>query len=145
MDVPFKFQVNEAIIVKFYTVNKNWSCTQLYESIQQTIERDYNLVNIRLSVTGIELPSGSSNVPFVSFLNSFNFNTLAFHLSGDLQERSVSPPQPTVCSICLTNCRNIVFLPCRHLVTCSICANRESIDTCVVCRSFIATKLEVYT
>ena len=142
MEVPFKFQVNDAIIVKLYTVNKNWSCTQLYESIQRSIERDYNLVNIRLSVTGIELPAGCSNMTFVSFLNSANFNTLAFHLSGDLRS---APLSPTVCSICLTNCRNIVFLPCRHLVTCSVCANRESIDTCVVCRSEIATKLEVYS
>jgi baculoviral IAP repeat-containing protein 7/8 len=46
------------------------------------------------------------------------------------------------CKICFEKKLDIVFLPCRHLVTCSQCAT--SVDKCVVCRKTIEILLKIY-
>jgi hypothetical protein len=46
------------------------------------------------------------------------------------------------CRVCYNEESNILFLPCRHLVTCPTCA--ASVANCPVCRSPIETTLQVF-
>lgn len=46
------------------------------------------------------------------------------------------------CVMCLENDRNVVFLNCRHCVSCQTCSVR--IDDCPVCRKPIFEKMKIY-
>ena len=47
-----------------------------------------------------------------------------------------------VCSICLEEPRDIVFLPCGHICVCSKCS--EMVEKCPVCRGRIDSKSVVF-
>ena len=46
------------------------------------------------------------------------------------------------CSICYTNEKNVVFLPCKHNVTCSECS--KNIKNCPICRKKIIEIIKIY-
>lgn len=46
------------------------------------------------------------------------------------------------CLVCLTSERSIVFLPCKHCVTCTSCG--LSVDSCVYCRAPITSMIKIY-
>lgn len=48
----------------------------------------------------------------------------------------------TICKICMDLPRDTCFLPCAHLVTCSVCAKR--CKDCCVCRAKIKERLPIY-
>lgn len=48
------------------------------------------------------------------------------------------------CVICLENCKDTVFLPCRHLCTCWSCASRIGNSACPTCRTPIEAMQFVY-
>ncbi|KAH3756525.1 hypothetical protein Pelo_11636 [Pelomyxa schiedti] len=56
---------------------------------------------------------------------------------------STSPSQINECVVCTANSRDTLFMPCRHLICCSTCA--EIVDACPFCRQPIATKIKVFT
>ncbi len=49
---------------------------------------------------------------------------------------------PLDCKICYAKPVKVVFLPCKHLVTCKLCAT--AVSRCVVCRTDIASTLSVF-
>jgi len=48
------------------------------------------------------------------------------------------------CCVCLIENVSVLFLPCRHLKTCSMCGYDNRITACPVCRIDITEKLFVY-
>ena len=48
-----------------------------------------------------------------------------------------------ICKICFLNVCDIVFLPCRHFVSCRSCASQ--LDKCAICRGSIKNTLTVFT
>lgn len=46
------------------------------------------------------------------------------------------------CKICFTNDLNVLFLPCRHFVSCLSCSKR--ISTCIICRQDISFLIRAY-
>jgi len=48
------------------------------------------------------------------------------------------------CSICLNNRKSVLFLPCKHLVTCRNCGNLQTVVNCPLCRADIKDKIEAY-
>jgi len=46
-----------------------------------------------------------------------------------------------LCRICYNGTRDILFMSCNHIVTCSICADK--ITVCPVCRTLITSKFQV--
>lgn len=48
----------------------------------------------------------------------------------------------TLCVVCMTGMRNMVFMPCSHFVACKLCA--AGLDDCPVCRTALMGKLEVF-
>lgn len=46
------------------------------------------------------------------------------------------------CIVCLTNEKNIFFLPCRHCCVCSECG--QKFKKCVVCRERIVSAMEIF-
>ncbi len=52
----------------------------------------------------------------------------------------------TECIICMDARRNVVVLPCKHLMFCSLCTNKSSIGKpCPYCRTMIESVLNVFT
>jgi hypothetical protein len=68
----------------------------------------------------------------------FGLQTKTGENSGSQRRQSVDTSEE--CSICLTELRNIVILPCRHFSVCNQCL--EKIDKCPVCRSRIVSVLK---
>ncbi|XP_071818505.1 uncharacterized protein [Apostichopus japonicus] len=61
----------------------------------------------------------------------------------DLESQEIEKlREKNLCKICLDNDIEMLFLPCKHLVTCADCATR--IDTCPICRTEIDDKIYVY-
>lgn len=46
------------------------------------------------------------------------------------------------CLVCFENEKNVLFLPCRHLIVCSVCV--EKLKNCVLCRNQIATHIVTF-
>ena len=55
------------------------------------------------------------------------------------------PHNPSKCCICLTNVRNLLLMPCKHLCICADCHNKLPIPKmCPVCRGPVANPIEVH-
>ena len=46
------------------------------------------------------------------------------------------------CKICMTNRMKVLFLPCRHLLSCSTCS--KQCNSCPVCRKNISSKIHIF-
>jgi hypothetical protein len=46
------------------------------------------------------------------------------------------------CTVCTTNSRNIVLLPCRHNVLCEYCASQRT--ECPLCEGDIAERIRIF-
>lgn len=55
-----------------------------------------------------------------------------------------SPSQNPVCAICLTEPRNLVFIPCNHLCACVTCGTNALLTACPICRGYIHNRLRIY-
>lgn len=51
--------------------------------------------------------------------------------------------EQNVCIVCFENERNIVNLPCKHVVLCQECSILNN-STCVLCRNAILTTVQIY-
>ena len=49
-----------------------------------------------------------------------------------------------LCTICLFNEIQVVFLPCGHFCTCFKCALKDSLKTCPICRVSLERKIKTY-
>lgn len=74
-----------------------------------------------------------------AFLTTVTEEQLKAHLA-DIKVSDRSDPR---CKVCMEKNCNILFLPCRHLVTCSDCAHR--LTNCCVCAGAISSSMPVYT
>ncbi|KAJ2714244.1 hypothetical protein H4R19_001832 [Coemansia spiralis] len=71
-----------------------------------------------------------------------------FGLSEALDSRtSMAKDDPSQCAICLSDDRDTVMLPCRHLCMCRECANtyRQQSNKCPICRTVVETILHINT
>jgi hypothetical protein len=140
MKLPFKFRFHDEMVTSMYDVNKNWSCKMLHEIISVKMFDHYNFRGIKLSFMGIAIPF-NSDINFMTFLNQstrvFNYDTIGFYVD---EEETLAPSLE--CAVCFQSPRNIVFLPCRHLVSCLLCANR--IEVCIICRGQISERMQVF-
>lgn len=50
----------------------------------------------------------------------------------------------TLCSICLSNKRDALFVPCNHFIACRQCICKGNIRTCPICRKPATTMGKVY-
>ncbi|KAJ2157192.1 hypothetical protein GGF46_004670 [Coemansia sp. RSA 552] len=69
-----------------------------------------------------------------------------FGLSEAMDNRaSTGKDDPTQCAICLSDDRDTVMLPCRHLCMCRECANtyRQQSNKCPICRTVVETILHI--
>jgi len=60
--------------------------------------------------------------------------------SGPQEIHQESP----LCIVCQEKDRDAVFLPCRHLCTCNLCATSQLLKSCPLCRKNITAVLRVF-
>ncbi|KAK3928346.1 E3 ubiquitin-protein ligase IAP-3 [Frankliniella fusca] len=63
---------------------------------------------------------------------------VVIHTTSKAEETNMN----TSCKICLEETVNTLFLPCRHLASCDVCAS--SVIQCVICRKSIEATVRVY-
>ncbi|KAI8323467.1 hypothetical protein GQ54DRAFT_338704 [Martensiomyces pterosporus] len=68
-----------------------------------------------------------------------------FGLNEALEQHTALGNDPHQCAICLSDERDTVLLPCRHLCMCRECANtyRQQSNKCPICRTVVETILHI--
>lgn len=76
------------------------------------------------------------------------------HRNKVCEQLNSSKLQDTLCSICLTTQRTILFMPCKHLASCTDCFNKMernarrtrevALIKCPICRDFVTEGIKVY-
>jgi hypothetical protein len=57
-------------------------------------------------------------------------------LEGDAQPATETTEDALICIICTENLRNVVLLPCGHMIYCVECARNEALSrACAICRT----------
>jgi hypothetical protein len=64
------------------------------------------------------------------------------YVSKELETRFKELQQSRTCKICLDEDINVVFLPCGHLVCCTVCA--PALNRCPICRANIREVVKTY-
>jgi len=59
-----------------------------------------------------------------------------------IHNRNVEMPPGYECCVCLTNPREVIFEPCRHLCVCLEC--NHQLSECPVCRTVISNTVEIH-
>eukprot|EP00808_Paulinella_micropora_P017448 g78563.t1 len=68
--------------------------------------------------------------------------SLAARIPGELSKRQGNESQDNMCVVCLEQPCNIVFLPCRHMKTCTGCS--DQLTNCPLCRADITDKFNPF-
>ena len=140
--LPFKFTWQGQQVTRLYHVDSNWSSKELCENIKNEFNNEYGTRNLAIMSVETVLPQ-NSNILFLAILNtSFNYNTLGFYIQ--ILSSATPCSDEDCCRICLTEKKDVVFIPCRHLATCHNCANRAAVNICIICRIPIQDKMQVY-
>ncbi len=59
------------------------------------------------------------------------------------EEKATEIDSDRTCVICLSDIRNHMAFPCKHVITCDVCS-KERMDTCPICRGIIVTIEKIY-
>lgn len=87
-------------------------------------------------------PLLESDSGYSSIEDTETSETTSVPSTKELLEENERLKDEKACRVCLTNERNVLFLPCRHLVTCPDCA--VVVEKCPVCRSQIECTVKVF-
>ena len=92
----------------------------------------------------------ADNPNLENFLIEIEMETIFYlHLNnedGTYGEKTVTVEnifKDDVCSVCMENKPNILFLPCIHLIVCEECENKGKFKDCVKCRKNIFRKIKI--
>lgn len=102
-------------------------------------------LNEKLPFRSIEDLAEASELFLVSFTGVYcKMSDLS--LTSSMSHLSISPDHHSnyrlICKICYDNDSNIVFVPCGHLVCCSICSAK--INYCPYCRTIVLSAIKAF-
>jgi hypothetical protein len=63
---------------------------------------------------------------------------------GLLEGKSPQDRDQTLCLICMEVAREILFLPCNHIVLCEACSKATKYDECIICRAKVKSFNKVF-
>jgi hypothetical protein len=140
----------------------SWSCKKFYQQVSPTLHRKLIIPEgFHIKLFDADIPENRSNnqEEFVNFdiesiqqLDDYfnnNVKNRCFYVlaKSNIQETNVEEREdsnPLTCSICLTEQRSILFIPCNHLCSCANCGIEELLTNCPICRSNIVTRIQVF-
>ncbi|XP_037908413.1 E3 ubiquitin-protein ligase XIAP-like [Hermetia illucens] len=120
--------------------NISWRNATLESVLQRELENDNEF---EVAAEGaVALPTEHVHVQKQSFVNEINDDSIT--MSKCLFESLVNGKNEdkNECKICSGENRNVVFLPCGHVVACSECAER--CESCPICRARIEQRHKLY-
>jgi hypothetical protein len=156
-NITFMVKITNDIVPQPYRIDCSWTCSQFNQEVQKKIIRDYYRNKKQLFLFSRHpniIPNEivpDSQVNIVEFINIGNRNWYNFCFSvleEDLLEVSQEGGEEedtSKCVICFTNKKNTVFLPCRHLACCYDCSRHQTITECVICRTHIQDRMQIFT
>jgi hypothetical protein len=117
------------------------------ETLQQEIEVMNKLISLEPEISPKE--NAATSAPESSPQALVNAPVVVEEVAAQESEAMVMVDDQSVeCVICLTNKKNILLLPCKHLCLCSECANNQEpsqrIAECPLCRKIITDKVSVF-
>ena len=153
--ISMYFKVVRTTNYKNYNVNFNWTTEEFISIMREKVIRDFNLENVEFidtqndyhvsRIASEDAPAiQASNIKLIDKYGD-KIQQVAFYIRPiprDLETHTTFPNN--LCSICLTNERNIVFRPCSHLCVCDSCSSNPTMQTCPLCRSEIIDRFVVF-
>ena len=153
--VTFRVKLRNDVYIQPYRIDCGWTCSQFNQEVEKKIIRDYNtnkknifLFSRHPNIIDNEVVP-NSDVNIIEFLNIgnrtwYNFCFSVIETDDDRHIEEEVEVDTSQCIICLTRKKNTVFLPCRHLTCCYECARHQTITECVICRTHIQDKMQIF-
>ena len=114
-------------------------CAAYDHIVNETLPRRNNVCSKELWEAAFRYTAGQRT--FRNLLESGRNNN-EDSTSSNAQSRTQAQTQAPQCVCCWSTDRNIMFRPCKHVVTCTDCANR--ISECPICRQSITERESVF-
>jgi hypothetical protein len=159
------FKVARTTRYSNYNVNLNWTIEEFINIMREKVIEDFNLDNAEFVDTAQDLPTGlaAEDAPALRPTNRTLYDyygiriyQTAFYIrplplidnfvAMDIQPAEEIPsfPQERACVICLNQERNLLFMPCNHLCSCTECGLNPTIRACPLCRTVFNNRVVVY-
>jgi Zinc finger, C3HC4 type (RING finger) len=162
--VSIYFKVIRTIMSATYEVDINWTTEKFINIMREKVINDFNLENVEFVDTENNLPRGVAaedgpaiqreNIKLIDkygnriYQIAFYIRPIPFAgLEIETIEETVGTsylPIERSCVICMSQERNMVFLPCNHLCSCSQCGLNPTIRVCPICRVAFNNRIVVY-
>jgi hypothetical protein len=155
--ISIYFKVVRTSNYKNYNVNLNWTTEEFISIMREKVIRDFNLENVEFidtennyHITRIASEDATaiqaSNIKLIDKYG-YKINQIAFYIRPIPRELELETHRTisnNLCSICLANERNVLFLPCRHLCSCSECGLNSHLISCPICRNLLDSRIVVF-
>jgi hypothetical protein len=153
-DVPSKEHVKHFPKCEYYVLGKDQSCiqTEFYIDFQSppipTVE------NLKSEINPVLINNQLVSKVHSKIKNSQNCSPsdvidVIYHLMTEINppnESNVNAARPNDeprnCKLCYSDLSNILFLPCRHIISCFKCS--QLLSKCPYCKAIIKGKVKVY-
>lgn len=157
--ISMYFKIVRTSNFKNYNVNFNWTTEEFISIMREKVIRDFNLDNVEFidtennyHITRIASEDAPSIQPSnIKLIDKYGdkINQVAFYIRPitrelELETNAITIIPNNLCSICFTNERNILFLPCRHLCTCGDCGLNSHLIACPICRNLLDSRIVVF-
>jgi len=159
--ISMYFKVVRTSNFKNYNVNFNWTTEEFIRIMREKVIRDFNLQNVEF----VDTENDSHNIHIapedafaiqpstIKLIDKYGdkINQVAFYIRPipiprelELETNAITIIPNNLCSICLTNERNVLFFPCRHLCSCSECGLNSHLISCPICRNLLDSRIVVF-
>jgi len=119
--------------------NRSRDSKEIVQLLNQPIEDKTSTTNIRSKASNEELHR--LHVENKKLINQIG---KAERLIAKKTEKVTRLEEERSCAICMDLPVSILFIPCKHLVCCPACSKRYTSPTCLICRSPIRYRIQVY-
>jgi len=140
LDVYYNFEVEQALLDLFITRNR--SC-MTDASFRETLIR-YTGIHTQEKESPVSIQSQfvfDESVSLIKLQKTIREEVKKLTEEIEAMKQKVDRHE-ILCTICLRNQKNCVFLPCGHLYTCMKCS--ENLPTCPICRKIVKQKVRVF-
>lgn len=138
--LTFYFKVVRTEINRVYQVSSTLTVKEFIKKIKTYINTDP-----QLTIDNFELVPLSSTEDGPALQSTDELITTIYnHRERFLYIRPIQSISRSNCVICLSNQRQIAFVPCGHLCICRNCSNNGNIIVCPICRNQESSRLEIF-
>ena len=168
----FSFKVVRTTIMREYDINSRFTVSEFINEIKDKLLNDnqindmgienfelvplYNDIQYSASLRAEDAPALQLSDDMLDTICNTDNKPTFFYIRPipavvpmEIDEESViqtaiNETHPPTCVICMTNLREVAFMPCGHLCICRTCNENPSVTICPICRNPLSRCLEIF-